>query len=161
VFTKWAFGAGVRHRNIPAKQRRVLELAQDRIERLSDLMPMVSFLYAGRLDLREEDLLHAKIDPETARKALALAQWRLDESPRFDLATIEQTLKDVAAAVGVKFRDLSRVYYVAITGSPTSIPLFDSMEILGRDIVRERLRGALAVLGAPSKREQDEWKKTA
>jgi glutamyl-tRNA synthetase len=48
--------------------------------------------------------------------------------------------------------------YVAITGSPTSIPLYDSMELLGRDLVRERLRNALDLAGAPTNREQDEWK---
>jgi hypothetical protein len=35
------------------------------------------------------------------------------------------------------------------------------MDMLGRDLVRERLRGALDALGAPSKKEQDEWKKLA
>ena len=40
---------------------------------------------------------------------------------------------------------------MAITGSPTSIPLYDSMELLGRDLVRERLRNALDLVGAPSK----------
>jgi hypothetical protein len=35
------------------------------------------------------------------------------------------------------------------------------LELLGRDLVRERLRVALDLLGAPSKREQDEWKATA
>jgi glutamyl-tRNA synthetase len=33
------------------------------------------------------------------------------------------------------------------------------MELLGRDVVRERLRNALELLGAPSKKEADEWKK--
>jgi hypothetical protein len=33
------------------------------------------------------------------------------------------------------------------------------MEILGRDIVRERLRSALVTLGWPSKREEEEWRK--
>jgi hypothetical protein len=32
------------------------------------------------------------------------------------------------------------------------------MELLGRNVVRERLRNALDLLGAPSKREQEEWK---
>ena len=55
-------------------------------------------------------------------------------------------------------REVARPFYVAITGSPTSIPLYDSMELLGRDMVRERLRNALDLVGAPSKREQDQWK---
>ena len=30
-------------------------------------------------------------------------------------------------------------------------------DMLGRDVVRERLRNALDLLGAPTKREQEEW----
>ena len=47
---------------------------------------------------------------------------------------------------GKKMRDVARPFYVAITGSPTSIPLYDSMELLGRDVVRERLRNALELM---------------
>ncbi|MGC1985236.1 MAG: hypothetical protein WA668_07600, partial [Candidatus Cybelea sp.] len=56
-------------------------------------------------------------------------------------------------------RDVARPFYIAIAGSPTSIPLYDSMELLGRDMVRERLRNALDLLGAPSKRELEEWER--
>ncbi len=161
IVSRWAFGRSPELDESNAKQAqqiRILRLAQQRIERLSDVAPLVGFLYSGRLALSEEDLLHAKIDKATARRALALAQWRLDSAADFDMVAIEANLKGIAADLDVKFRDLSRLYYVAITGSPTSIPLFDSMEILGRDIVRERLRTALDVLGNPSKKEQEEWK---
>jgi glutamyl-tRNA synthetase len=59
-------------------------------------------------------------------------------------------LKRIAEALGKKTRDVARPFYVAVTGSPTSIPLFDSMDLLGRDLVRERLRNALTLLGAPA-----------
>lgn len=159
LYAGWAFGVRPDGDAMPRKQQRILGLAQGRIERLSDVAPLVAFLYSGRLNIQAGDLLHAKIDADTARKALALAQWRLDELNAFDLTSIENVLKRIAVDLGAKFRDLSRLYYVAITGSPTSIPLFDSMELLGREIVRERLRFALDLLGAPSKKEQDEWKK--
>ncbi len=37
---------------------------------------------------------------------------------------------------------------VACTGKPVSPPLFESMEIIGRDRCLQRLDGALAKLGA-------------
>jgi glutamyl-tRNA synthetase len=48
----------------------------------------------------------------------------------------------------LKLRDLLRPFYVAIAGSSTSTPLFDSMEILGKDICRARLRRALELVQA-------------
>jgi glutamyl-tRNA synthetase len=45
-----------------------------------------------------------------------------------------------------------------LTGSPTSVPLFDAAELLGRDLCRERLRTALETLGAPTAAEQKAWR---
>ena len=38
------------------------------------------------------------------------------------------------------------VLFVAITGTQRSLPLFDSMELLGRSIIRDRLSQAIAML---------------
>jgi glutamyl-tRNA synthetase len=123
--------------------RRIAELAHSRVERLSDVVPLCAFLFAGRLALRAEDLRGGKLEGDDLRKTFALAQLELDALPEWDAGSIEGALKRVADATGRKFRDLARPFYVAITGSPTSIPLYDAMDILGRDIVRERLRNAL------------------
>jgi glutamyl-tRNA synthetase len=136
---------------------RIAELAQSRVERLSDLIPTAAYLFAGRLRVTKDAFAAAKLDPEAIRKALALAMWALDAETVFDIASIERVLKTVGETLAVKFRDLSRVYYVAMTGSTTALPLFDSMELLGRDICRERFRVALDALGGVSAKEQKEW----
>jgi len=143
----------------PQRAARIAELAQPRVERLSDLGPMLAFLFSGRLAIDADDLRRcSKLDDPTIRQVLALGLWELDALAAWSVAGIEQTIRRIADALGKKVRDVARPFYVAITGSPTSIPLYDSMELLGRDIVRERLRCALDSLGAPSKREQDAWK---
>jgi glutamyl-tRNA synthetase len=139
---------------------RIAELAQSRVERLSDLVPAAAFLFAGRIPVTKESFAGTKLDGDDGRKALALAMWRLDAERVFDKATIERVLKGVGETLGKKFRDLARAYYVAMTGSPTSLPLFDSMELLGRDIARERFRVALDALGGVSGKEQKEWQRT-
>ncbi len=147
----WAFA--------PERLARVAELAQPRIERLSDLGGLLAFFFSGRLPLNADTLRGGKLDDLAMRQAFALALAELDALREWRVAGIEAVLKRIADALGKKFRDVARPFYIAITGSPTSVPLYDSMELLGRDIVRERLRGALELLGAPSKREQDEWKR--
>jgi glutamyl-tRNA synthetase len=137
--------------------RRIAELAKSRVERLSDLIPTAGYLFAGRLPVTKASFAVTKVDDEVIRKALALAMWRLDAERTFDLATIERVLKGVSEVLEVKFRDLSRVYYVAMTGSTTALPLFDSMELLGRDLCRERFRVALEAMGGISAKEQKEW----
>jgi glutamyl-tRNA synthetase len=133
----------------PERLTRMAELAAPRIERFSDLGPLLAFIFSGRLALRVEDLRSAKLDDVEMRRAFVLALSELDALPVWDATGIEAVLKRVAEALGKKTRDVARPFYVAISGSPTSIPLFDSMELLGRDLVRERLRAALALLGVP------------
>jgi glutamyl-tRNA synthetase len=142
-----------------ARLEKIAELASARVERLSDVVPTAAFLFAGRLPIAKAQFEGTKLDEETIRKALALAMWWLDAEPSFDKETVERVLKRVGETLGKKFRDLARVYYVAMTGSPTSLPLFDSMELLGRDICRERFRVALDVLGGVSGKEQKEWQR--
>jgi glutamyl-tRNA synthetase len=143
----------------PERAARIAELAQPRVERLSDLGPLLAFLFSGRLAISAADLrAGSKLDETELRRALALALWELDALVVWNVAGIEGTIARVAAALGKKVREVARPFYVAITGSPTSIPLYDSMELLGRDVVRERLRNALDLVGAPSKREQEQWK---
>ena len=150
---RWAFG----HDRVLA----IAALANARMERLSDIGLLAGFLFAGRLTVTPASFAGAKVEGDDLRRALALAMWRLDAERTFDKTTIESVLKGVSETLGRKFRDLARVYYVAMTGSPTSLPLFDSMELLGRDLCRERFRVALDALGGVSAKEQKEWQKHA
>jgi glutamyl-tRNA synthetase len=130
----------------PERLTRIAQLAAPRIERFSDIGPLLAFLFSGRIALRSEDLASKKLDADQTRQALALALTELDALPAWNAFAIQTSLERIAEALGKKTRDVARPFYVAITGSPTSIPLYDSMELLGRDIVRERLRSALELL---------------
>jgi len=142
-----------------ARFAEIVGLAQSRIERLSDAAPLLAFLYAGRIAPTSDALLAgSKLAPSDVRRALALAMWSLDATPAFDRATIETALKGVGDRLERKFRDLARIYYVAMTGSPTSIPLFEAMELLGRDLCRERFRNALDALGGVTSAEERAWR---
>jgi glutamyl-tRNA synthetase len=135
----WGFGT--------ERMKRIAALAHPRVERLSDLGNLCGFFFAGRLNYPVELLRAGKLDDDTLRAAYTLAQTELDALREYDLAGIERVLKGVAESLEKKFRDVVRAFYIAVTGSPTSVPLFDAMEILGRDIVRERLRHALEAIG--------------
>jgi glutamyl-tRNA synthetase len=141
----------------PERLTRVAQLAAPRIERLSDLGPLLAFLFSGRLALTAQSFESTKLDALSIRRALSLSVAEFDKLAAWNAVEIERVIGRIAAALDKKARDIARPFYVAITGSPTSIPLYDSMELLGRDLVRERLRNAIELLGAPSKRELQEW----
>lgn len=154
-----AFVAAVREWGFdPARLRRIARLAHERIERLSDLGNLTYFFFAGRLELTLDQLRSGKLDDDSMRKAFQLALWGLDALSGWEVGEIEAVLTGVARVLGRKFREVARPFYLAITGSATSVPLYDAMQLLGRDIVRERLRCALDLLGGVSANEQKTWK---
>lgn len=127
---------------------RIAQLSQPRVERLSDLGPLTSFLFSGRVNVTLEMLRSGKLDDAALGEALGLALREIDAVPEFTAPAIDTIFKRIAEETGRKVRDVTKPFYVAVTGNPTSLPLYDSMELLGRDLVRERLRNALDLLEA-------------
>jgi len=136
----------------------IVALAQKRIERLSDLGPLCAFLFSGRLEPAAEQLAGGKLDRDAVRRAFVLAQASFDALPAWDAAGVEGVVRRVADLLGAKLRDVARPFYIAMSGSAHSLPLFDSMVLLGRDLVRERLMVALERLGGATSAEAQAWR---
>ena len=60
---------------------------------------------------------------------------------------------ELADKLAMKIRDVLAPVFIAVSGKPVSPPLFDSMELLGPDMVRARIRHAINVLGGVSKKQ--------
>jgi glutamyl-tRNA synthetase len=138
---------------------RIAVLAQARIERLSDFIPASAYLFAGRLDVPAALLREGKLTDDELRKAYQFGLWAFEDVTEWTTVAIGEALTRVGERMGKKPRDVIRPFYTAIAGSPTALPLYDSVLLLGRDLTRERLRAALATLGTPSNRELDEWRR--
>ena len=70
---------------------------------------------------------------------------------------VEATLRRTAEVLDAKLKDVIRPFYIAITGSAQGVPLFDAITHLGRDIIRERLRHAMELLGPATSKEMKAW----
>jgi len=128
----------------------IAAITKPRISILSEIGPLTSFFFAGDLALKPSDFEDRKMDPDAIRKAITRVIEEGDLLAAWDKETLSLLFKQLADTFGVKLRDFLRPFYVAIAGSATSTPLFDSMAILGRDICRARLRRALDLLGSAS-----------
>jgi glutamyl-tRNA synthetase len=126
----------------------IVPLVKSRVSLLSELGPLTTFFFSGELALKPEDLADAKVPPEIFRKAAADVLEKMDELVEWKREAIGAVFKQESERYQIKLRDFLRPFYVAIAGSATSTPLFDSMEILGRDLCRVRLRRALELLPA-------------
>jgi glutamyl-tRNA synthetase len=137
----------------PKAVARIVPLVQPRLETLGDWGRLTAPFFSDRVELDPEALLIKGHDRDGTRALLQMAIWRLDEVRAFTAADLERLFHELAEAFGVKLRDLLAPFYVALSGSRVWTPLYDSMEILGVDLARVRLRAALEALGGVSGKE--------
>jgi glutamyl-tRNA synthetase len=125
---------------------RVVELLQPRAHRLGDFVPQARPVIADRVEMDQEAAAKhlAPAGTRSHLEAIADAFGRVGE---FTAAPLEQALRGLATARGVKAGTLIHATRVAVTGRAVSPGLFDVLELLGRDRVLERLSGALTICG--------------
>ena len=131
-----------------AMWEQIVPLAQSRIEKLSDFVPMTAFLFADKLEYDAAALIGKKLEGTKIAELLKIALWELEKLRAWDAETIQALFRVIAEREGVAMREMMTTFFVAITGSPTSIPVFDSMVIIGPDMTRRRLTYAQEALAA-------------
>ncbi len=127
---------------------RIAPLTQQRVERLSDLEPLTGFFFRGLLDLPAEALVFARLDGERVVQLLDGVAARVDPVVTWDRDVAHAAVSGAAEELGMKLRDALKPLYVALTGRPAGVPLFDAMDILGKDLCRARIRQARTTLAA-------------
>jgi glutamyl-tRNA synthetase len=141
------------------KLRKVLPHAQKRMETLSDFAPLASFLVSGTLPITEDSFAGIKTEQEVMVKGLQFALWKLEAQRHWTRDNIWDDMKGLADALEVKIRDFLAPLFVAIAGTSASFSVVDSMEMLGPDMSRARLRHAIDVLGGVSKKAMKRFEK--
>lgn len=131
----------------PEQREHIAAVAAPRIETLADFGPMIEF-FVQAPQLSRRDLELPKVTHEEAKPVLevAIEQLLSLDDAAWAQAAIGERLKNAATENGRKFKDVARLFYIAVTGSPTSLPLFDGMDILGKVESVRRLRLALEAL---------------
>jgi glutamyl-tRNA synthetase len=132
----------VLHESIPDEElailRKIAPLLQTRIKRLDEAPNWLRFLfYEPEPDTKAAALLNHDTAPhlETVEELLLKVEPWSEEK-------IRDALLGWADATGQKRKDAMRPIYAAISGSLFSLPLFDSIEVLGRERATTRLRNA-------------------
>ena len=127
----------------------LLELAMplvgERINKLAEAVPMLGFLFVDEADFELDPEDAAKLLDDTGREVVRAAHDALEGVREWSTAAIEEALR-VSLIEGMELKP--RVAFgpvrVAVTGRRVSPPLFESMELLGRERSLARLRSALA-----------------
>ncbi|MGC5615853.1 glutamate--tRNA ligase [Georgenia sp. Z1491] len=135
------------------REREVLDAAapllQTRMQVLGEVTDLAGFLFVALEDLTYDEKAVGKL-ADTAPDVLAAGRAALAALPTdgFTTPEIEAALRAaVVEGLGIKPRHAFGPLRVAVTGRAISPPLFESMEILGRDETLARIDQLAARLG--------------
>lgn len=95
---------------------------------------------AHRVDIAPDAA--AKFLTDESRAMLARLSERLAAVTPFETAALEQATRSFVEESGLKMKHVGQPLRVALTGDTVSPPIFDCMQVFGRDVSLARLRAA-------------------
>jgi glutamyl-tRNA synthetase len=121
------------------------ELVQTRIVTLSEVPQLVDFMFldAPLVDEASWSKTFGAADAvamlRSGRDALASCDWNSE--------SLKSAVEAAGASLGLKLGKAQAPIRVAVTGRTVGPPLFEALELLGRDAVLKRLDSASTTLG--------------
>jgi glutamyl-tRNA synthetase len=128
----------------PQRVAQVAPLVQEKLRLLSQFEGLAGFLF-GPVEMRPEAWQKVADDPGAAG-LVAAAREELAGVDEWRAPAIESALRGACERTGQKPRVLFAPVRVAISGSTVSPGLYESLELLGRDLSLERIDSAIATL---------------
>jgi glutamyl-tRNA synthetase len=128
-------------------RRALIPLLRERMVTLADARRLCAPLLGDVVLDPSVEFPPKKVDQDTAVAIIDATIDAIEHGLLEDHAAMLERIREVVESRGVKPRDGFRVLYVAILGSPTGLPVIESMMFLGTETSLRRLRAARARLG--------------
>jgi glutamyl-tRNA synthetase len=129
-----------------SKLLKVTPLIRERIRLLSDVTTVADFFFLEELTPYDTaELIPQKGDAQLAIRVLQRAREVLEHA-ELTHAGLESALRAAAGDLGVKTGQMFQPIRVAVCGRRNAPPLFETLEVLGRDICLKRIGQAIEKL---------------
>jgi glutamyl-tRNA synthetase len=128
--------------------RRLKPLALERMSRFEQFVDNNAFFFNGALDYKHVEVLPASKDKDAVREMLHQLLEQLDDLYDWQNKPLHDLLNAHREKIAWKPKDYFMTIRLIVTGRKDSPPLTESMELIGREIVRFRIRNFIdTVLG--------------
>ena len=136
------------------KMKKLMPLCHTRIKTFGEFMELCYFFFVNHIPLITEFLCPKGITKEQSALILQCMIWSMEKSESWGKDGFQQASRDVAEAFGVNHKKvIMPILFATITGKHQGPPLFDSVEILGKDLTRVRILNAIEYLGGISNKK--------
>jgi glutamyl-tRNA synthetase len=127
----------------PERMLRITPLIRERIKLLRDVLTAADFVFVDQLPPYDPaELIPQKGDTAMALKVLTRAREVL-ANVEFKHDPLDQALRAAAQELGVKAGQMFQPIRVAVCGRKNAPPLFETLEVLGRETTLARIEQAI------------------
>jgi len=124
---------------------KMVPLIRERLTTFSEITEQFDFFFVDELVYDTNLLLGKKGTKGSVLVYLCAVATNLEEKT-FDTLTLEETLRGLATELGVKAGDLFTPVRIAVCGRTAAPPLFETMEVLGKERCLKRINEAIEKL---------------
>jgi len=121
----------------------IAALLQDRLRTLSEAPDLSGFFLTDEVDYDPALLVQRGVTPEQTAEALSRGADLAANVEPFAADALEPPYRELADALGLKAGQLFMSIRIAVTGKTATPPLFQTMEVLGRERSVRRLQTAV------------------
>lgn len=126
--------------------KRAIPLVKERLRVLSEAPDLLRYLFREVESYDRDSLIPKRLDPGKTREVLKSIEGLLNDFESHSDEVNEQRFRELAGDMGIKLGDLLMPLRVALTGSRVSLPLFESISLLGVEKTKQRVGQALDLL---------------
>ena len=124
--------------------QKLAEIIQERIKTLKEAVSLTDFFFKEELVLDEK--AEKVLGKEGAKEILRRVFERLSELEDFTSHSIEDNLRTIQEQMELKPRKVFQPIRAAVTGKMVSPPLFETLELLGKEKTLKRLEQVLSFI---------------
>ena len=120
----------------------IVPLVQERLKTLGEAAEMTSYFFQEGIGYDPGLLIQKGVDVDNTIQALKGAHEVMYGLKGFDARSLEEVLRTAGEELGLSGRQFFGMLRVAVTGRTAAPPLFETMEVLGRERCLERIETA-------------------
>jgi glutamyl-tRNA synthetase len=125
--------------------RKIMPLVQERARTLDEVPQLSDFFFVDELEY-EAGTLPGKLNKSEAARALKTSITAIKEAKNWDANSLEAVFRPMADDLKLKTGVFFGLLRVAMTGKTATPPLFQTMEVLGKECCLRRLKAALTMI---------------
>ncbi len=145
---QWAFN--------DESMEKLMPLCHTRIKHFSEFIELLGFMFISHLPYSIELLCPKGLSPEPVAMILQTFIWSLDEQENWGQTGVEQAVNKIATCFNVHLKKvIIPILFSAIMGKRQGAPVYQAIELLGKDRTRARFLRAIEFLGGISSKKLD------